>query len=455
LLLVAAAVDSRLRNHHSVLAAKEDPLHHFTEWVEKHAKEYRHDLAEFNKRFGVWMSNLEYVLEYNSKHTSHWLGMNALADLTHDEYRSLLGYNHELRTASNRLSTSFKYADVPESSLPTSIDWRKKGAVTEVKNQQQCGSCWAFSTTGSVEGINAIVTKQLVSLSEQELVDCDTSQDNGCNGGLMDFAFQFIINNGGLDTEDDYPYTATGGQCKLRKRDRHVVSIDGFEDVPENNEIALKKAVAHQPVSVAIEADQKSFQLYMGGVFDDLECGTSLDHGVLAVGYGYDEEKGTYWIVKNSWGPEWGDNGYILLKMGVEAKEGLCGIAMSASYPLKTHPNPPSPSPGPGPTPSPTPGPTPGPTPDPVKCDMTTECPADTTCCCSRSIFGFCFSWGCCSLPDAVCCDDHEHCCPGDLPVCDTDEGRCLPSKGVIAGSVPWTTQTRAQRRGLNLRQWV
>ncbi|CAI5952536.1 unnamed protein product [Closterium sp. NIES-65] len=194
------------------------------------------------------------------------------------------------------------HADV---NAPEEVDWRKEGAVTEVKNQGQCGSCWAFSTTGAVEGINKIVTGELISLSEQELVDCDTKKDQGCGGGLMDFAFEFIIKNGGLDTEEDYPYDATAHKCNKAK-----------------------------------------------GIFDG-ECGTDLDHGVLAVGYG--TENGTdYWIVKNSWGPRWGDHGFIRLVRNVEAEEGQCGIAMQASYPIKKGPNPP-----PGPQPPPTPPPSP------------------------------------------------------------------------------------------------
>ena len=223
-----------------------------------------------------------------------WLGMNSLADLSHDEYRATrLGLDNSLRGKAGRGGggilrgranpASFRYAAAAAdpSSLPDAVDWRRRGAVTEVKNQAQCGSCWAFSTTGSVEGINAIVTGELVSLSEQELVDCDKSRDNGCHGGLMDFAFEFIEKNGGLDTEEDYAYRAEEHKCKPEKRSRRVVSIDGHEDVPPNDEAALRAAVAHQPVSVAIEADQRSFQLYVGGVFDDKECGTQLDHGVL------------------------------------------------------------------------------------------------------------------------------------------------------------------------------
>ena len=274
----------------------------FEEYVRDYERSYSG--AEYQHRLGVFKANVAYMVQYNKDHSSHWLGINEYSDLTNEEFKVRLGLQPALHLQKPRAADApFKYKDSP---IKGAVDWRDKDAVTPVKNQGMCGSCWAFSTTGSVEGIDAINSGKLTSLSEQQLVDCDHAHDLGCQGGLMDFAFAYIQKNGGLDTESDYPYTSGSGQmgkCDKTKEAKDVVDIDGFEDVPANDEESFMKALSNQPISVAIEADRPYFQHYSGGILDDAsQCGTMLDHGVLAVGMDTDENGQGYWIIKNSWG---------------------------------------------------------------------------------------------------------------------------------------------------------
>jgi len=210
------------------------------------------------------------------------------------------------------------------------LDWVTKGKVTGVKNQGQCGSCWAFSTTGSVEGAHSIKPGgTLVSLSEQQLVDCSSSYGNaGCNGGLMDSAFKWIMAQGakGITSEAAYPYTAQNGNCKS-PAPAMAATVSGFHDVAQS-ETALLSATNIGPVSIAIEADQQCFQFYSGGILDNAACGTTLDHGVLLVGYGTTTGK-DFWRVKNSWGTSWGESGYVRFIRG----KNQCGLTQMASYP--------------------------------------------------------------------------------------------------------------------------
>jgi len=279
-------------------------------------------------RYAIFKVNMDKIAAHNAKGLSYTMAMNEFGDLTSQEFAAgrIGGF------VPRRLRVRSNIGRANPVSIPSSVDWSQQGAVTPIKNQGQCGSCWAFSTTGSVEGVNEINGHGLVSLSEQQLVDCSGAEGNqGCNGGLMDSAFEYIIKNGGLCTEASYPYKARDGMCDTSCN--KVVQISGYTDVPRNNAEAFKEAIAQQPVSVAIEADQGTFQFYSGGVLTG-NCGTRLDHGVLAVGYG--TMSGTeYYKVKNSWGASWGMSGYVLLGAGssYNGGAGQCGILSQPSWP--------------------------------------------------------------------------------------------------------------------------
>jgi len=252
--------------------------------------------------------------------------------LTHEEFKKQMnGFKKSVNVDTSEFDRHTFLAPL-NVVLPDKVDWRTKGYVTPVKDQGQCGSCWAFSATGALEGQHFAKTQKLVSLSEQNLVDCSGKQGNlGCDGGLMDSAFQYIKVNKGIDTEKSYPYEAVDDKCRFKKA--NVGATDtGFKDIKSKNETDLQTAIATLgPISVAIDASQDSFQFYKSGVYNEPDCSeTELDHGVLAVGYDTDGSK-PYYIVKNSWGTDWGNKGYIWMSRN---KKNQCGIATMASYPL-------------------------------------------------------------------------------------------------------------------------
>ncbi|KAK4481416.1 hypothetical protein RD792_012306 [Penstemon davidsonii] len=380
----------------------------FDNWCKEYGKTYTSE-QEKQQRLKVFEENYEYVTQHNRMaNSSYTLSLNAFADITNNEFKAkYLGLSLSKSDPAIRLNSIEGQNLVKESDVPSSLDWRKKGAVTGVKDQGSCGACWSFSATGAIEGINKIVTGSLVSLSEQELIDCDKSYNDGCGGGLMDYAYEFVIKNKGLDTEEDYPYQGRDRPCNKDKMKRHVVTIDSYADIPEKNEKKLQQAVTTQPISVGVCGSGTSFQLYSGGIFTG-PCSTSLDHAVLIVGYDSKDGK-DYWIVKNSWGKYWGMNGYMHILRNSGNEEGVCGINMLASYPIKTSPNPP-----------------PSPSPEPIRCNIFTYCSSGETCCCATRFLGLCFKWKCCGAESAVCCKDHIHCCPHDYPICDTIRNLCL-----------------------------
>lgn len=298
-----------------------------------HDKEYDSALEETYRK-EIFRENLKKIEMHNyladKGLKSYRLGINNFADWEHKEFVAKMnGYSNRNQTRP-RGGTYMSPAGVALQ-LPDAVDWRDKGYVTDVKNQKQCGSCWSFSTTGALEGQMFRKTGKLVSLSEQNLVDCSKKWgNNGCNGGLMDYAFQYIKDNKGIDTEESYPYEARDAKC--RYSDKNIGGQDiGFIDVPSGDESKLQEALATVgPVSVAIDASHQSFQLYSSGVYDEPDCSSEqLDHGVLAVGYGT-KDGHDFWIVKNSWSTSWGDKGYIYMTRN---KSNQCGVATAASYP--------------------------------------------------------------------------------------------------------------------------
>ncbi|XP_037480318.1 senescence-specific cysteine protease SAG39-like [Triticum dicoccoides] len=308
------------------------PVAKHENWMAQYGRVYK-DTTEKARRFEVFKGNVEFIETFNAQNHKFWLGVNQFADITNDEFKTT-NTNKGFKANSTRvLSSGFRYENLSLDALPAMMDWRAKGAVTPVKDQGQCGCCWAFSAVAATEGIVKLKTGKLISLSEQELVDCDVhGQDQGCEGGLMDDAFKFIIKNGGLTMESSYPYTAADGKCKAGSNS--AATITGFEDVPANNEGALMKAVANQPVSVAVDGGDMTFQFYSGGVMTG-SCGTDFDHGIAAIGYGKTSDGTSYWLMKNSWGTTWGENGYLRIEKDIADKKGMCGLAMEPSYPTK------------------------------------------------------------------------------------------------------------------------
>ncbi|XP_027405973.1 cathepsin L1 [Bos indicus x Bos taurus] len=300
-------------------------------WKATHRKPY--DLNEEGWRKAVWKKNMKMIELHNQEYSqgkhSFSMAMNAFGDMTNEEFRHTMnGFQRQ----KNKKGKEFH--ETIFASIPPSVDWREKGYVTPVKNQGKCGSCWAFSATGALEGQMFQKTGKLVSLSEQNLVDCSQPQGNrGCHGGFIDNAFQYVLDVGGLDSEESYPYTGLVGTC-LYNPNNSAANETGFVDLPKQEKALMKAVATLGPISVAVDAHNPSFQFYKSGIYYEPNCSSeSVDHAVLVVGYGFegaDSDDNKYWLVKNSWGEHWGMNGYI--KMAKD-RNNHCGIATMASYP--------------------------------------------------------------------------------------------------------------------------
>ncbi|KAM8920975.1 cathepsin S [Pelodytes ibericus] len=306
---------------------------HWQLWKRAHHKEY-HNLRDDLHRRVIWEKNLKYVTLHNLEHSlgmhSYELGMNHLGDMTSEEVRATLTGLVVPPPTERASYFSAKWNSTQKTNLPDSVDWRDKGCVTNVKNQASCGSCWAFSAVGALEGQLKLKTGNLVSLSPQNLVDCSTSYGNkGCSGGFMTRAFQYVIDNQGIDSDSSYPYIAMNQPCNYNPAAKASTCVK-YTEIDPGTEDALKEALATVgPISVAIDGTRPSFFLYKNGVYDDPSCTQDVNHGVLAVGYGNLDGK-DFWLIKNSWGERYGDSGYVRIARN---HGNLCGVASYPSYP--------------------------------------------------------------------------------------------------------------------------
>ena len=298
----------------------------FINYVAKFGKSYgtKEEYAFRLQQFAIKDAEMQII---NEEETTFTVGHNKFSDWTSAEFKRILGFKK------NNLIVDHAPEEITNVAAPDSVNWTTAGAVTPVKDQGQCGSCWAFSSTGALEGAHFVATGELLSFSEQHLVDC-TKTCMGCNGGWQARAFVYYESHNAI-LEANYTYNAVDGNCAAASTQATSVSVSDYVNVTPNSVSALKAAAAQQPVSVSIEADKLVFQMYNGGVLNSTKCVTTLDHAVLVTGYGTDATTGLdYWLVKNSWAASWGEAGYIRIAQTVDGDAGICGIQMGPLYPV-------------------------------------------------------------------------------------------------------------------------
>lgn len=295
--------------------------HEFAYFIQEYNKNYRKE--EYEERFKKFRDNLGFIRVMNKKNLGHVLGINEFADIDDEEFNSI--YLKEMNAETDEI----EYLEYSGNVLPNAVDWVAAGKVTPVKNQGACGSCYSFSATGVMEGVWAIAHNELLSFSEQQILDCSNSTGNaGCNGGYSYWALQYVLSNGGIANETTYPYRAAGGPCNSILAKNIAAKFSNAFIFYTYNSLAMMEAVSVQPISVSVDATM--WRLYKGGIMTQ-GCGTSLNHAVLITGYNITEPI-SYWVVKNSWGTSWGMHGYV--EIGMQPGLGVCGINTRIVYPI-------------------------------------------------------------------------------------------------------------------------